>query len=72
MHQILRFVSCSHLGGELERGVITGWERLTMSRQIGHTSHGITLYFHIRTKHLANERFQSTERDNQKLVFRYL
>jgi hypothetical protein len=42
---------------------------LTVSGQIGNATYSVALYFHIRRKHLSDQRFQPTQPDNQKLVF---
>lgn len=43
-----------------------------MRSEISHTSHSIALDFYIRAEHLANQRFQSSERYNEQLVLGYL
>jgi hypothetical protein len=42
-----------------------------MSGQIGHAANGIALHFDIWTEHLANQRFKTTEFDNEKFVVRW-
>ncbi len=42
-----------------------------MCGEISDTSNGVALYFDVRTKHLADERFKSTELDNEQLVLGY-
>ena len=42
----------------------------TMGRKVGDTAYCITLNFNIRTKHLANEGFETTKLDDEELVVR--
>jgi hypothetical protein len=43
----------------------------TVRSQIGNTSDRVALNFNIRAEHLPNERFESTELDDQELVVRF-
>lgn len=44
----------------------------TVSGEICDTSDGVALHFDVGTKHLADERFQSTQFDNEQLILGYL
>lgn len=39
-----------------------------MRGKVGHAADGIALYFDVRTKHLANERLETAELDNEQLI----
>lgn len=45
-----------------------GWRR-TVSSEIGDTAYCVALNFDIRAKHLPDEWFQASERNDEKLVF---
>jgi hypothetical protein len=42
-----------------------------MGGQIGHAANGVTLHLNVRTEHLPDERLQSTQRHDEKLVLGY-
>ena len=44
----------------------------TVSGEISDASDGIALHFDVGAEHLADERFQSTELDNEQLILRYI
>lgn len=41
---------------------------LSCCRQVSYTANSIALHFNIRAKHLPNERFETTEFDDEKFV----
>ncbi len=43
-----------------------------MCGEISDTSDGVALYFDVGTEHLADERFKSTQLDNEQLILGYL
>ena len=46
-------------------------DQLTMRREIGHAADRVALNLHVRTQHLSDQRFQSTQFDNEQLVVSY-
>lgn len=48
-----------------------GVQELTVSSQVGHTSHRIALHFDIGAEHLPNKRFETAKLHDEELVVGY-
>lgn len=66
------FVLLSSTPTTCEHQLKMGKENIhTMSCQVCDAADSVTLHLHIRTQHLSDERFQSAEFHNEKLIIRY-